>query len=178
MLLVNYFPGSFGDRVIAKISGLPFTIDSKDRYIIQYPIDLKLTEFYTQSAEDQRYSYLHTVKPFLTNSRVIGVHRNYGFDFKTLDENLTVISIDPIDCLKTVTQHYFNKVFLLGRSHNTMITQILQRYQHNPDIVYRVLEKEIVKWREINILPGDIIFNLQEFIDNNDYAERFKKYIS
>ena len=91
MVVVNYFPGSFGDRIIAELSGLSFVVDDLDIYHLGYPDDLKRPQFYYEkSADEQQQIFKNKLKGWLVDKKVLGGHRCLQYDFRTLDQTLKV----------------------------------------------------------------------------------------
>jgi hypothetical protein len=56
MIIINYYPGSLGDTVIAQLSGLTYIKDQTNRILLEYPSTLKHTDFYFKPLTEQKPS--------------------------------------------------------------------------------------------------------------------------
>ena len=159
-----------GDTIIAQLSGLPYHKDYLDRVKLDYPWDLKLVDFYYCTREQQQYTYQSRVKPWLIQHQIMGVHRFEQFDFRLLDSDISVISIDPAHCIDHVVDLYLNKVQSeLGYSKATD----QQLSQRSIEINRALAAKRIRQWRNANILPSDIVFDLNAFLQDSNYCNTF-----
>jgi len=163
-----------GDTIIAQLSGLPYHKDHLDRVKLDYPWDLKLVDFYHCTSEQQQNIYQSSVKPWLIKHQIVGVHRFEQFDFKVLDSDISVISIDPSHCINYVVDLYLTKVQSeLGYSKATD----QQLSQRSIEINRALAAKRIGQWRNANILSSDIVFDLNAFLQDSNYCNTFADFL-
>ena len=175
MLIVNYYPGSLGDTVIAELTGLPITRDEYDRVCLDYPAELKQVEFYEKTLEEQHKIY-NTIKS--KNINIIGAHRFNNFDFKLLDPTVNVISINPGGAVSLVAKYYKNKVHFQYPHWNLAIRKLIKnietKYGKESTYYEDIIVKHIKQWTESNILATDTQFDLQTYLDDQSYIKQFK----
>lgn len=176
-LLVNYFPGSLGDTVIAYLLGFDSQRDHRGRIRNGYPWDLKEVDFYYQPLDSKIKVYVEIIKPWLDEYNIIGVHRFECFDFALLDD-VQVLSIDPRSMLDQVASMYLDKVQSdEGYYHSadqTVNDAIVARYGNNSELKLQLAKKRIIQWCEHNILSSDIVLSLDEFVQDNSCVDKFR----
>lgn len=176
MYIVNWYPGSYGDRIIKDLFDLKFTIIENDTYILPYNQLFKFPETYCLSESDLRLSIDKLILPDLKKYNVIGAHRLNKFNFDGLINGCKVISIDPTDCYDNIIDSYFKKVH--GRwtePDNRFINQLLSKQKL--DIARRYKRKLIENWQRNNIVESDIIFELRKYLEDPEYINWFKKNV-
>ena len=154
MLIVNYFPGSYGDRYISTVLGKEPKIYEHGHTKNGYDPILKFPEFYTNQNKAT------ILKDLSKEHRVIGAHRQEGFDFG----EYTVVSIDPRNKLDIVAKRFLyqieNKV--ITHKNQNIIERVIET--QGRAVLLPILIKEILKWCEINILPMDKIVDINELV--------------
>lgn len=154
MLIVNYFPGSYGDRYISNILGNEPKIDEHGHTKNNYDPILKLPEFYTKQNKEIILENLSK------KYSVIGAHRQAGYDFI----GYPVVSIDPRNKLDIVADRFIYQIKnkLITHKHQRVIERVIET--QNNSVVLSSLIKEILKWCEVNILQTDQIVDLNELV--------------
>lgn len=154
MLVVNYFPGSYGDRYISNILGKEPRINEHGHTKNEYDPILKLPEFYETENKE-------TILNDLSKKyNIIGAHRQGGFDFVGYD----VVSIDPRNKLDLVAERFLYQIEnkLIRHRHQNIIEQVIETQSHA--VVLPFLVKEILKWCDLNILPSDKMVDINELV--------------
>lgn len=155
MLIVNYFPGSYGDRYICKISGVEPELDKHGHTKNNYNHILKLPSFYTG---DNKQKILQDLS---TTHSIIGAHRLLGYNFEQFD----VVSIDPRSCLEMVAKRYWYQLenkLITPHKHSHVIDKVLEK--HPKEVLLPMLTKEINEWCDSNILENDKIVSLDGLV--------------
>ena len=180
MIIINYYPGSLGDTVIAQLSGLTYIKDQTNRILLEYPSTLKHTDFYFKTLTEQKSIYKDDIAPWLLTHKIIGSHRFESFDYRLLDNSIQVISINPMGSLDTIVKYYKEKVFNLyphpDTRVSTLINKIDNKYGVDSNHYSTIIQKYIKQWVENNILASDIILDIDKFIDNPQYLNDFRQY--
>lgn len=154
MLIVNYFPGSYGDKYIAGILSKEPNIDQHGHTINDYDKILKFPEFYTRQ---DKSSILENLSKKYS---VIGAHRQNRFDFV----GYSVVTIDPRNSLDIVAQRFYYQLEhkLINYRHNRLVTKVIETCDKSE--VLLTFSKEIQKWCDINILDTDKIVDVNELV--------------
>jgi hypothetical protein len=180
MIIVNYYPGSLGDTIIAQLSGLAYIKDQTNRTLLEYPSNLKHTDFYGKTLAEQQSIYKVDIAPWLSTHGIIGSHRFESFDYRQLDNSIKVISINPMGSLDTIVKYYKEKVFNLyphpDERISTLINKIDNKYGVDSKHYAIIIQKYIKQWVENNILESDIILDIDKFINNPQYLNDFRQY--
>lgn len=154
MLIVNYFPGSYGDKYISHILGKEPTIDKHGHTKNNYDPILKFPEFY----ENKKAASI--LNDLSKKYKIIGAHRQAGFEFVGYE----VISIDPRNKLDLVAERFLYQIEnkLIKHKLQSIIPRVIETQDR--DVVLLVLVKEILKWCEVNILPSDNMVDINELV--------------
>ena len=173
MYIVNWYPGSYGDRIITDLFDIEFTVTESDIYRLPYDPVLKYPETYRLDFETLFKQFQTVVKPDLHKYGVIGAHRFDKLDFTKFLPDVKVISIDPGNKINSVTASFFKKV-QGGRpeSDNPILKYLLNKNQIGSATIYK--NKLINSWKRDNILKNDIIFDLDRYLDDSTYTQWFK----
>jgi hypothetical protein len=167
-----------GDTIIAQLLGKEDQRDELGRVRNEYPCDLKKFDFYQMPWDLQVKVYTETIKPWLDTNQIIGAHRFEQFDFKKLNSNFRVLSIDPRSQLEQVAGMFLSKV-QADQGYYLSIDQavnnaIVARYGSNSKIQLQLAQKRIVQWTEHNILSTDIVLSLDEFLQDSSCIDEFR----
>ena len=175
MVVVNYFPGSFGDRIIAELSGLPCIVDSLDVCHLKYPDALKHPWFYYEKTlMEQIEIFDNVLGPWLTTNKVIGGHRCLRYDFTKLNDRVRVISIDPSNTDPNLVVGAFNaKVYSQFGHYNPKVTQALTKVTNSQQMQY--FARDLSKWVTENILPTDTVLDLNRALVEPEYLNSFRE---
>ena len=173
MYIVNWYPGSYGDRIIKDLFGLDHRVTEKDLYSLPITPLLKLPEFYNYDSREWFDYFYPTILNNLATFGVIGAHRLNGFDFTKFLPKVSVISIDPSDQTELIAENFFKKVQGVRLvQDNPVITHLLNKKQFDSAKSYK--QKLIANWKNSNILNKDIVFSLNRYINDPNYCQWFK----
>lgn len=103
--------------------------------------------------------------------KVVPCHRQYGFDFDTVFQKPTVITV-VVDDMHLLSNR-FNHIHLKLRDKailNPMLETI--RQQATPEQLHRVIQKDYEIWSRANHKPTDIAFHLS-WLDNPQQVKQF-----
>jgi len=167
-----------GDTIIAYLLGVDYQRDYLGRVRHEYPWNFKDVGFYQLPIESKANIFIDIIKPWLDDCSIIGAHRFEQFDFRELDNDIQVLSIDPRCCLDQVAKMFLNKVQSeTGYYHamdQTLDTAIAERYGPSSELRIKFAQKKITQWAERNILPSDSVVSLTEFLQDNSCVDQFK----
>ena len=158
MLLVNYYPCSFGDTLTSM-----FTNGELQRNNNITTISggfLKLPEFYSLSHKDKLQWWKR-----INGYDVVSCHRQFGFDYNTI-EPVSVISIQIADrgwLYKRVKEiHWKQNNYDIG---NSMLKQIKERLSESQ--LNDLVESEYQSWVKTNVLDSDDILPFESLLDGS-----------
>lgn len=181
MLIVNYYPGSLGDTIITHLANVEHWRDYVDSVKIDYPWNLKTMHFYQSSGNQQQMIYKCFIKPWLDNNKVIGAHRFESFDYRKLNPDIQVLTVDPVNCLDYVAPLFIKKVQKVVGYYDNKLQQLDQvlaeKYGEDNKLQFELAKNQIIKWREQNILDSDIIMDLSKFLDDVSYVDQYRSLI-
>jgi hypothetical protein len=128
-----------------------------DKFRLSF-FNLKMPEFYQLNLSQQLEIFNHTKQ-----LKVIGCHRQYGFDFLTVDSTVKVVSIvmDRFDILESRIKN----IHLIKHKFSFNAESINKLKDSVPfDLL---VKKDYEIWSSTNILDTDIKLNFSTMIDNN-----------
>lgn len=173
MYIVNWYPGSYGDRIIKDLFDIEYSVTDNDVYRLPYNAILKYPETYQLDFETLFDTFQTVVKHQINTYGVIGAHRLNRLDFTKFLPDVKVISIDPGKNIDSVVNSFFKKVQGLRPEHdNPIIKYLLNKHQTSSAKLYK--NKLITDWKRDNILEHDIIFDLDRYIQDSTYTQWFK----
>lgn len=173
MYIVNWYPGSYGDRIITDLFDIKYSVSDNDTYFLPYNNILKEPETYQFDFETLLLHFQTVVQSDLTKYGVIGAHRLSKLDFTEFLPKIKVISIDPDNCINLVVDNFLKKVQGLRPEHdNPIIKYLLNKNQTSSAKTHK--NKLITDWKRDNILETDLIFSLEQYLSNKDYINYFK----
>lgn len=176
MYILNWYPGSFGDRIMIELFDVPYRIlDEAGAYRMTYDSFLKYPNTYKLPLTEMVEKFNAISLPFIEKNKVTGAHRLSKFDYKLLNPELKTISIDPTDCYEQIADAFLKKVYGvhgIQSSADAMIEYLLENNLHSQAKQYQ--EKLIKQWQKDNIIETDYIFYLKEYLKNKNYIEWFK----
>ena len=175
MYIVNWYPGSYGDRIIKDLFDIEFTVTESDIYRLPYDPVLKYPETYQLTDSSFKLKVMPLALASLKNFGVIGAHRLSGLDFTQYFKNIKVVSIDPGNYSNIVSENFFKKVQGVRPEHdNPIVKYLLNKNQNSTAEIYK--QKLILDWKRDNILETDIVFSLNRYIEDINYCNWFKKH--
>jgi len=157
VLLVNYYPCSFGDTLISMFAGIEL---KRNNNVTQTPVNfLKLTEFYSLSHDDKLTWWKRI------NHSVVSCHRQFGFDYNTI-EPVTVISVQLADrgwLYKRIKEiHWKQHNYDIG---NPMLKQLKERLSEVQ--LNDLIESDYQSWAKTNVLDSDDILPFESLLDGS-----------
>jgi hypothetical protein len=164
VLLVNYYPCSYGDTLVAMFSDNGH-VRNTHGFIRAPASELKEPDFYklTRAAQLAHWQELQLCQ-------VLSCHRQQGFDFNLLGP-VRVVSVIVNDrkwlhC--RVEKHHlgfrglnFNQDWL-RKLHNKL----------NNNVVHQIIEADYRKWLYANVLDTDLVINFEEML-NKEYFSKW-----
>lgn len=158
MILLNYFPCSYGDTLVAMFCN--FKLQRKNSVAINPIALLKLQNFYSLSLEEKKQQW-----PSIKQYPVVACHRQKEFDFNQI-EPVKVISIKInqrewlYNRVKAVQWKYYGQD--VG---DPILKQLKTRLSDKDQNL--IIEKDYQMWAQSNILPSDEILDFEMLLDNS-----------
>lgn len=161
MLLVNYYPCSFGDTLASMFAGVG--IQRKNNVTVSPDSLLKQPGFYTLSQQDKIIEW-NKIK----HHSVLGCHRQSGFDYNTI-EPVSVISVTIADrdwFYQRIKKIHWEQN--LAQPENPILKRIKERLTENE--LDQLIESDYRSWSRANILESDDILPFESLLDGSVVA--------
>jgi len=165
VLLINYYPCSFGDTLTSMFAGKN---PQRSNNVTKNPGGfLKLPEFYSLSQQDKLSCWQQ-----INHHAVVSCHRQFGFDYNTI-EPVTVISVKIsnrawlYERIKAI--HWTQNQFDIG---NPILKKIKKQLSETE--LDKLIEADYQIWSKANILESDDILPFEFLLNGsvNDWAHK------
>lgn len=147
LTVVNYYSRGYGDSITMMLLGAIPGARKNGVVVHDMPGILKTPEFYRLEA-DQKNQWLQRLK---SKTSIASAHRQYGFDFTTLDPDIVVISIVPdkpdVIARRTLSIDTWDE-------EHPLLSKYYSKLSDSDKIKYT--QKIISQWADTNILDSDI----------------------
>ena len=151
-ILVNYYPCSYGDSLVAMLNNSDIV---RENNIVNIDSFLKKLDFYKLDSDNQK-----SLLSSLDKNSAYSCHRQNGLDFTKLAEvNVISIVLDQMD-------------FLFKRFPAIHLTQNKNKFGDvnfekfiNKVPMEKLITADYAKWAKLNILSTDIKLSFSELID-------------
>lgn len=157
MLLVNYYPCSFGDTLTSMFANVEL---QRNKNVTRTSVNfLKLTEFYSLSQKDKAEWWKRI------DQNVLSCHRQHGFDYNTI-KPVTVISVEVINrswlCNRVKEIHWKQNNYDIG---NPILKKIKERLSDAE--LNKLIDSDYQSWAQTNILASDDILPFESILDGS-----------